>query len=351
MPGPELNPHWLYVMLFGPGQGECVVVRGAGEDPPWLVIDSCRVDGAVAGGTVLPERKGWALCLLSHRHRDHWRGFDQLLRRLDADGVVACSDLAVPDMKDWVESDDPVEQLELGGVESIVAAIESRWRERGDSRWSPRRGDERDFGDLHVDVLHPNDAAWRRARSRSNVNHLSTVLRLRWGQTTILLGADAERGDWQSIAPAYPDSHSHNLAKVPHHGSSGALHPCWLGRPGDRHRIWCATPFNGRGRLPRWSDGEGAQRMLGHVDELHVTGLPLAAAQQGAAPLRASRADLRDGRFGAPALEFPGGMTVVLDDASAGNSQAGAHMVAFGFDDRGGLQDRVHGDGTVIVGP
>ena len=108
-----------------------------------------------------------------------------------------------------------------------------------------------------------------RVRSLSP-NRVSVVLWIDFADTTVLLGADLERGGWVDILqnPARPNGRA-SAFKVPHHGSSNADEPDvwrWMLEPGV---IAALTPWRrGRHRLPTPQD---VKRLLSNTSNIWIT--------------------------------------------------------------------------------
>jgi glyoxylase-like metal-dependent hydrolase (beta-lactamase superfamily II) len=144
MSWPPLRDDLLYLMVFGPGFGEAVVLRIPGGH--WVLIDSCTIEGRCPSLQVLDLEEGaWSYAFLTHPHFDHIRGFDRILDRQPA-GVVGCADPRVLDWRKWSDSPDAEELLERGLLEQVMATIHTRWSGDAASRWLLRRGDCRTIG-------------------------------------------------------------------------------------------------------------------------------------------------------------------------------------------------------------
>lgn len=77
-------------------------------------------------------------------------------------------------------------------------------------------------------------------------NRLSAVLRLDWGSSFWILGADLESSGGKPCWEDLPPLHDHAGLKLPHHGSKGAHSARWADSEGGRQpRLWALTPFNG----------------------------------------------------------------------------------------------------------
>src|SRR5260370_29276874 len=124
----SLDPHRLYLFVFGPGFGESIVLRVPPND--WIVVDSCRIADRAAAQHVLSHYKGELSCVvLTHPHRDHYRMFSQVLAEGDW-SVIGCSDLELDD--DWSTTSENQLANEL---EQIVAEIRAHWKRRPECQW------------------------------------------------------------------------------------------------------------------------------------------------------------------------------------------------------------------------
>jgi hypothetical protein len=105
---------------------------------------------------------------------------------------------------------------------------------------------------------------------------------------------------------------------VPHHGSVNALHASWIrGGP-----TLAMTPF-ASSNLPRFDASGGIARMLATVDTVHLTALPRAYEQQGAAIRRLTRRQLErlgDAELDPPAPGWPD-CYVILSIAADGSTR------------------------------
>ncbi len=107
-------------------------------------------------------------------------------------------------------------------------------------------------------------------------NRLSAVLRLDWGSSFWILGADLESSGGKPCWEDLPPLHDHAGLKIPHHGSKGAHSARWADSDGVRQpRLWALTPFNGAS-LPRFDEPSGLPTLLGRQSPILVTSLPSA---------------------------------------------------------------------------
>ncbi len=332
----------LYVFVVGPGFGESIIVRV----PPahWLVVDSCKPGERAAALEFLTRFDGVCACaVLTHRHRDHYPGFSQVLAHDDWD-VIGCADLRLP--ADSVQAQNP-EVHRRNELEDIMAAIQTRWSASKEARWRTWRHSQQTVGDAVLTSLHPAEA-FAQQNPDADPNVLSSALLLRWKEVRILLGADVENPHWEEIAREFPGLRDHAAMKVPHHashasaGSEGALHTSFL--EGSNSRFWVVTPYSKGRRLPRMEDGQGIHQLLNHVSCLYLTGLPVRHDRQADAPCETTRAECQQEIRPRPlAVPFAGGITGrALDASDAFKCWIGAE-----FSDEGTCENVWYGPGSI----
>jgi len=295
-----LDPNRLYLFTFGPGLGESIVLRV----PPghWIVVDSCRIADRAAARHVFSRYEGELSCaVLTHRHRDHYRKFSQVL----AEGewsIIGCTDLELDD--NWSATSEHQLANEL---EQIVAEIRAHWKRRPNCIWWTWRNTVCEVGRSQLTALHP-DAEFGRGNPGVDENHLSTAILLEWEGAKVLLGADVENPHWETICERFPVLARHTAMKIAHHASeNGVYDPLLIA---DRGRFWIATPYNLKDGLPRFGDNDGPRRLLQHQPEFYLTGLPTAHDRQMDAPCEATFRELQEGtRPRAVPFTLPGGLT------------------------------------------
>jgi competence protein ComEC len=109
-----------------------------------------------------------------------------------------------------------------------LRALRAAAAERG-SRWvTVKSGDRAWMDGVEVAVRHPPPADWERQRVR---NDDSVVIELRWGDVSILLTGDVERGSEPGIVSGLPRAPL-RVAKLPHHGSRTSSSPEFVTRWG-----------------------------------------------------------------------------------------------------------------------
>lgn len=248
------------VNVFGPGKGECIAVHsGAGD---WIVVDSCT-DQLDARHPALEYFQRIGLDVASrvhlvvgtHSHDDHIAGMADLYKRCHAARFVCSSALTSEEFFALIEADADVERVLRQSVRSeyrgIFAEVERRGIHEGRSSGlravEGRTLWERAAGTLpgaEVRALSPSDHAVSRALKRlaqgtavvgqrrhlsaSDPNELAVAVRVDYGPSSVLLGADLLQGPagcgW-SAALTLSGNRLASLIKVPHHGDPGADHP------------------------------------------------------------------------------------------------------------------------------
>lgn len=336
-----LDPSHLYIFVCGPGQGESIVIHV----PPgeWVVIDSCRVGKQVFAASILQRYAGTKACLvLTHRHRDHYRGLSELAEMPDW-RIVGCSDrtLVDPEM-----SEDGEEKLssELG---QIFALIRRRWQAEPECEWKTWRGTRQSIGEGELLALHPDQthAQAFEIKTSDDENVLSSSMVLRWNDNLFLLGADTPTPFWREICEEFIaefDLAAHVIAKVPHHGSLASLEPLILN--GSREQLWIVTPFSSSG-LPRYDPGQGLEFLLNGNSEVHLTGLPVAQSEQPSSPSRTTLHQLQAGTNPAQiAMTIPGRVGIDVTPQKMGLQNFYAVSI-----DASGTPTIVHSAGGTVV--
>ena len=216
IPHPVDHPHdALLVEAIDVGQGDSLLlITPAGK--------KMLVDGGGIGGNFLPTGRGfdvgeevvsealWArgirqldVVALTHGHSDHMGGLPAVLRNFRPKEL-------------WVGNNPPVEAYI--GLLNEAAELGVKVR-------SLREGDVMQLGSASVRVLAPPQGYAPGPEPRNND---SLVLRVAYGQTSVLMAGDAEAEEEQSML-GEPDFAS-TLLKVGHHGSATSTTPAFLAR-------------------------------------------------------------------------------------------------------------------------
>ena len=191
----------VHITFLDVGQADCALIR---TSDTVIVVDTGAVD---SNGAVLASylrRSGIDridLLVLSHPHEDHVGGAPTLLREFD---VAAC---LMPDL------------LEDSAVfRETVAAL-------GDEDCEVTRafaGVVSEHGDLTVEVLSPTREFY------STVNDACAVVRVRFGEFSVLFMGDASETVEKELVDLYKDDLKADILKVAHHGSSSSTSAAFL---------------------------------------------------------------------------------------------------------------------------
>jgi beta-lactamase superfamily II metal-dependent hydrolase len=296
------------IHVLGAGFGESIILQMPHETVRgkfrWGLVDCYSASEDPQRNPTLwflksRKRKG-ALSLdfacLTHPHEDHLYGLGKVIAaeetsveefwRSDFDEPRLSRLFVTLGRSDSVERDYP--RLEREWMSLLTATKElrrnqNRYKRLGDFRASlySRKVDWIDSG-VHISIasLSPSSAlrdkhAEQVARcfdeddsgtatrfyadrySRTIANLLSVVLSISFGETRIILGADAERESWIHIVndeqrirnESYLDCH---VLKVSHHGSRNAFHEeAWKQHGRNKLGVAIVTPYNRGFKLPK----------------------------------------------------------------------------------------------------
>ena len=199
----------LEVHVLDVGQGDALAIRS--PRGRWFLMDAggAWTSGDAGGTVVWPHLRrigGDVVHLaLSHPHLDHIGGAATLLARAGIDtvwdGAFVSTSSAYRDV--------------LRATQSHHAA----WRR-------VVAGDSISFDGVRIDVLAPR-RGW--VDSLTNPNEASVILRLRYGDASLLLMGDAESGEEAWLVETYGSALRSDILKVGHHGSSTSSSDVLLG--------------------------------------------------------------------------------------------------------------------------
>ena len=185
----------VHITFLDVGQADCALIRTADTV---IVVDTGASASNGAELVSYLRRSGIEridLLILSHPHEDHIGGAPALLREFD---VAAC---LMPDL------------LEDSAVfRETVAAL-------GDEDCEVTRafaGVVSEHGDLTVEVLSPTREFY------STVNDACAVVRVRFGEFSVLFMGDASETVEKELVDLYKDDLKADILKVAHHGSSSS---------------------------------------------------------------------------------------------------------------------------------
>jgi competence protein ComEC len=214
----------LEIAFLDIGQGDCAVVTfpnghtmlvDAGGEP-FAKFDTGR-------RVVLPylrwrRIKRLDTVVMSHPHPDHFGGFPSVMR-------------ALPVGEFWHTG-------EKGGHRQYRALQKVLKERKIRQRLFPKRWST-DIGGVKVDVLHPFPGPYEGKTFywALDANDNSLVLRLRYGQRTILLLGDVEERGEELMVERYGQGLRADVIKVAHHGSRTSSTELFLKTVRPRHAV------------------------------------------------------------------------------------------------------------------
>lgn len=201
VPAPRLMHDGQFeVHVLDVGQGDAVALRT--PRGRWILVDAGRAwaSGDAGRSTVLPylRRRGGELALfvLTHPHADHVGGAASVIRALRPGAVRDAA---------FIAGSEPYAQM-LQATHAVKAS------------WARVRPHEiMEIDGLQLEFLAP-DSAW--TVSLDDPNEASSILRVTYGERSLLLTGDAEAGLEAWLLEHAADRLDVDLLKVGHHGSS-----------------------------------------------------------------------------------------------------------------------------------
>jgi hypothetical protein len=245
----------------------------------WLGVDSLRcqdVNGDLNPTLTVLSAQNTRLdaVVLTHPHRDHVRGFVQLLDWRAPGSPVGCLPAHLETDQTWRSSDDAGRVVDGNAGSAALNRIDEIWRTEPSSRWELTAEETRMIGDARLEVLHPLAVPDRKP---TDLNRLSSPLLVEWEHCRILLGADLSRSGWKKVGKHYPRADelagAHAL-KASHHGSANSQDPLVIGVPPPGDRFCVLTPFNRGKALPDYGNGGGVDQILRSHRRIAVTAAP-----------------------------------------------------------------------------
>jgi len=334
----KLSAEHLWLIVFGPGYGESILVVLPGSH--WIAIDSLRCqdedrDVNPALELLVANEAHLSMVALTHPHNDHVQGLTDLLDRRLPDSPVGCVAPYLRRDGRWQIDPDASKVRDGGAADTALNRIEDIWAEEPKSEWPLLAGSTRSVEKAEVEVLFPDQIPPKKPR---NPNLLSAPMMLRWQSCHVLLGADLLSTKWKTVERKYAKQSELKLShalKASHHGSGRSQHHVAIGAPPPKNRVCLLTPFNRNSKLPDYGDGEGMDRLLECHERVGVTSVP--AKGRGKESHRVDLLPHHSG-FGSIDLEH--------EDLSASPREA---WIAIGFDADGTEVARHSGDAAGIV--
>ena len=181
----QLEVHFIDV-----GQGAAVLLRTAEAA---VLVDAGR-DGTVASYLELLEIPAIDLAIATHAHADHIGGFEFVLGTLPVERI-------------WYNGQTHTTRTFERFIDALLAS-DTSYEE-------PIRGQQIDFADLVLTVLHPTGSA---ADYRGHLHDYNIVVRVEYGAFSVLLTGDAEVEAELDIIRSGLEIRS-TVLKLGHHGS------------------------------------------------------------------------------------------------------------------------------------
>jgi len=201
----------LDMMFFDVGQGGATLLSTPNDRHVLVDAGPRSPTGSAAEFVILPYLKQWGIqeldaVVVTHPDEDHLGGVPALLREVSVGRVVGSGRSADTELYEEFER--------------LCAQLNVR-------RDTVERGDRLSLGrDVRLQVLSPPEEEGTRIGARNNA---SVVLRVNYGEVSLLLPGDIEAEMESSLVRAYGDQLESEVVKVPHHGSSTSSSPGFVG--------------------------------------------------------------------------------------------------------------------------
>ncbi len=185
----------LTLTVLDVGQGECVFIYD--EKGISILYDTGEQGN---GEKILAYMKNFGVdeldyLILSHPHSDHIGS----VREIIESGEIRIANVIIPEIESY---DTYSESNDNSTIKSSVAGVNKA-----------KAGDSFSKGDTTLDILAPT-------HQRENLNNMSLVVRITYGETTFLLMGDAEsEEEYDLLCTCTPATLSADVLVVGHHGS------------------------------------------------------------------------------------------------------------------------------------
>lgn len=210
------------------GQGDCMIVETS-DGHVMIDTGSNTSESALRGYLKSHGLDRFSYLILSHPHDDHIGNADMILREFAVERILCAetqsTEVSYSDMKQ---------------------ASEDAMRHQNTEWIKPMSGNVYWVGELRIEILYvpPKD--------NMGENGDSMIVRLDYGENSVLLMGDAEASDENRLLESVlPDRLPADLLKVAHHGSSGSSTDVFLYAVSPRIAVISAGEGNTFGH-PHW---------------------------------------------------------------------------------------------------
>lgn len=217
----------LTVKFYDVGQGDAILIEAGWQTQ--ILVDggpsSTRVVNYLSKDLPFWDRK-IELLVLTHPHIDHAGGLLEVFRRYEVQKVLyiplTSSNLLYGDAD---HADGNADFADQASESSVYAKFVNAVASEGAQNLFTGSGKSISVGGgVELTVLWPSELKVKSEKLKigENINNLSIVLHLKYGDFDLLLPGDAEKEVQAQILGSTPDV---EVLKVPHHGSSDAFLP------------------------------------------------------------------------------------------------------------------------------
>ncbi len=193
----------MYVDFIDVGQGDCTLLRA---DDTVILVDAGESGSADDVVSYLKE-KGISkidCCIATHPHSDHIGALPEVFENFEIDTVI------MPDISEENEPTTRIYEKFLLSLENAKTVLPSLG------------GEEYEFGDFNIEILGPVD-------QYDDLNDMSIVARVSFGDTSVMLTGDAEAASEEDILKVVGNSSvSSDILKLGHHASRTSTSDEWL---------------------------------------------------------------------------------------------------------------------------
>ena len=198
----DFDPMPLTLTVLDVGQGECVFIYD--EKGTSILYDTGEQGN---GEKILAYMKNFGVdeldyLILSHPHSDHTGSVREIIEL----GDISISNVIIPEIESSDTNGESNDVSNFGTLENIIKSSVA-----GVSK--AKAGDSFSKGDTTLEILAPTHQS-------ENLNNMSLIVRITYGETTFLLMGDAEsEEEYDLLCTCTPATLSADVLVVGHHGS------------------------------------------------------------------------------------------------------------------------------------